>query len=361
MAKFLFRDIKISGIASAVPSNLVNLTSCTEKFGKDFVDSFIKESGILSRHLSEELQTASDLGYVAAVKLLERKKIEPADIGLVLFISKTPDYRSPATAAVLHGRLGLSKDCIAFDINIGCAGFIYGLQVGCSILDGVNSKFGLLVVGDTTSKQIQHTDPLSMMFGDGSSAILLEKVLGAKSLIVETKADGKGFNSMINRGGAFRYHTVADGADITPAGMVPEKDYLQIDVNQMATFAETEIPLLISDYLINSGNKISDYGILAFNQVHVVTLSRIAEKLGILPEKLIGNINHRGYTCGNSIPLLLADSINGNVNTEIRVLACGFGEGLSYGLADFVIGSEDILPLIITDESFADGAVSHVF
>ncbi|MFH1120052.1 MAG: hypothetical protein V1775_09515 [Bacteroidota bacterium] len=205
MAYFKFGGIAFSGIATAVPAHKVKLSDYQQQLDKATYALYQQKTEAVALHKAVELQTASDLGYIAARALIDKKLTEPEQIGAIIFVSKTPDYRSPATACVLHGRLGLSKDCITFDINLGGSGFIHGIQVLCSLLDNIEKKYGLLIVGDTTSKQLAQQDPLNMLFGDGTSAVLLEKKSGARSVCIQTKSMGEGYRSMIVPGGGSGY------------------------------------------------------------------------------------------------------------------------------------------------------------
>ncbi|MFH1120051.1 MAG: 3-oxoacyl-[acyl-carrier-protein] synthase III C-terminal domain-containing protein [Bacteroidota bacterium] len=129
----------------------------------------------------------------------------------------------------------------------------------------------------------------------------------------------------------------------------------------MSAFVAEEIPASVVAFMANFHSSLSEYDLLAFNQAEVSILKIIAEKLKIPYEKISLNLSKYGDTCGNSIPLLLTDLYGGHGQKELRVLACGFGEGLSWGVADFVIDAKDILEVIETDEVFGDGSVSHVF
>jgi 3-oxoacyl-[acyl-carrier-protein] synthase-3 len=147
MSFYQFNNVKISGIASAIPKQA----------------------------RSVDLQSASDLGYAAAVHLLETLTIDRNQLGFIIFLTKTPDYRSPASAIVLQHRLELPIDCLAYDVNLGSVGFIVGLQLGCSLLNGLNTTKGLVIIGDTNSKQLAEDHPHYADFGDAATAILLEK------------------------------------------------------------------------------------------------------------------------------------------------------------------------------------------
>ena len=138
MAEFILKGIGIKGISCAVPNNCVDNTIYYDKFGKDAVDNVIKMTGVKSSYRTAENQTASDLCFVAASNLIKNKNINLDEIGALVFISQTPDYRLPATACVLHKRLGLSKQCMAFDVNLGCSGWVYGLNIVGSLLNTSN-------------------------------------------------------------------------------------------------------------------------------------------------------------------------------------------------------------------------------
>ena len=201
-----FKNISISGIATAVPKNREILSEkYNDIFGENFVAKFSKTTGVMERRIALEEQTCSDLAFVAAEKLLAEKKIDKNEVGTCIFVTQTPDYRIPATACVLHKRLALSKDCIVFDINLGCSGYVYGLQVICSLMQNISSRYGLLLVGDTSNKGIAPEDSsAAMLFGDSGSATLLEKCKEGKPILSTYRTDGAGFKAIIIPAGAYR-------------------------------------------------------------------------------------------------------------------------------------------------------------
>jgi len=361
MAYFKFSDIDLSGIASAIPSNKVKLSDYQLQYDKETFDSFLKKTGAVELHKAHELQTSSDLGYVAAGVLIDKKQLEKEQIGVIIFVSKTPDYRSPATACVLHGRLGLSKDCIAFDVNLGGSGFVHGIQIVSSLLDTTEKKYGLLIVGDTTSKQLAPLDPLNLLYSDGVSAVLIEKRKDAKPLYIRTLSEGSNYQSMIVPGGGFRTIPEEETPDAYRDGSGRTSGNLFVHQGKLSGFASDEIPAAVREFMLKYNSQVSDYDFFAFNQTDVAVLKHISDTLGIPFDKVLVNPSGFGDTCGNSIPLLLTDGFGGSDQKEIHVLACGFGEGLSWGVADFYMNTKNLIPVIETDAVFEDGAVSHVF
>ena len=98
-------------------------------------------------------------------------KWDKLDIEILLFISQTPDYILPVTSAILQDRLGLSKNCIAFDVPLGCSGYVYGMSIITSMMKSTGLNKGILLVGDTISKMVSKTDKSTLpLFGDGGSA-----------------------------------------------------------------------------------------------------------------------------------------------------------------------------------------------
>lgn len=130
---------------------------------------------------------------------------------MLIFVTQTPDYGIPATACVLQERLGISKDCIAFDVNLGCSGFSYGINIAASLLSNSDSRKALLLAGDTSAKEMsqkyctKETHAANMLFGDSGTAALLERDdKYEKSIHMHSKTDGSGFKAIIAPFGLWR-------------------------------------------------------------------------------------------------------------------------------------------------------------
>jgi len=361
MLNFIHHDMLISGICTALPGNKKSAENFKERFGNQLVNENIKKLGFLASRISIAEQTASDLGFEAVKNIFDKKNIDPDEVGFVVTVTRTPDYRSPATSTVLHYRLGLSKDCICYDMNIGGAGFIYGLNAGLALLENINKNYGVLIIGDTTSKLIDKQDPLSMHFSDGASAVLLNKSPGIGNKIdISTAANGHLFQTIINSGGAFRNYIPIDN-DALNIDHSSDQDKLCIDEAEFQKISKTVIPDAINKYLAAREKNISKYDLLAIHQETKDIIEHISRKLDFDAAMLIGNLMKYGNTVGNSIPMVLTDVYGKTSGGEIDVLACGYGEGLSWGIADFKINVSNIFPLIETNNYFSEVAVSHDF
>ena len=361
MAFSEIHDILIAGMASAVPENILEFENLKNRFEREAIDTARQKYGTEKLRVSLQEQTTSDLGFAAASQIMEKKTVDPAEIGAIVFVSRTPDYRSPATAAVLHYRLGLSIDCIAFDLVLGCNGFVYGLQAVSSLLAGINKTYALLITGDTTSKQLSENNPLSLLYGDGAAAILLEKKTGGGTIVADIRADGQGLNSIIIPGGGFRFQNPLSELKENLYNGQKKFNELNMDEQVFEEFVLAEIPATIYEFISKRNLTLTDFNFLAIHNSGSMLSEKLAEKLGLKKEDLPSNIKTFGNTSGNSIPLLLCETFGKIENKEVRVLACAFGEGFSWGVADFNIQASDVLPVIETNDYFHEGEVSHNF
>lgn len=359
MAFFIFDNIKITGVASAVPTKVVKSMDYAEQFGEDSVQKFIDMTGITEHRATLEHQTASDLGFVAAEKLLIEKNIDKNSIGVLLFGAHSTDYRRPATACVLHKRLGLSKDCVTFDVGLGCSAFVYCAQVAASLLECSEAKRALIIVGETMTKMIYPEDKASvMLFGDGGAAVLLEKTEEPNCLAGELCTDGTGYRAIIAPAGGFRNLEDTHEAMVWGDGSTRTLYNTNMNGTDVFSFTITKVPKTIKEFLTKTNQKVDEFDCLAFHQANRFIHQQLAKKLKANIAKMPLCLDRYGNTSAPAIPLLLSD-VYGNDNTEtnLNMLMCGFGVGLSWGVMSAVVNTKDILPVIETDVYFAEGII----
>ena len=357
-----FHNIKVAGVATAVPKNReVIMEKYGPIFGEETVKQFSKMTGVMERRVALEEQTASDLAYTATEKLLSDKGTDRETIGVCVFVTQTPDYRVPATACVLHKRLGLPKDCIAFDVNLGCSGYVYGMQIVCSLMQTTNTKYGLLLVGDTSNKVIPPMDQSSvMLFGDSGSATLLEKNDGAPLISSAYRTDGEGFKAIIIPSGAYRNRT-APHERVKWGDGNERSDYdLYMNGVDVFTFTISEVPALINEFIEKNQVDKNAIDCYAFHQANCYILKQLVKKAKLDKGKMHISMDRYGNTSVTSIPLTLCDCY-GNCSDEAskKIFSCGFGIGLSWGISLFEMDPNDILPIIETEDYYKDGGVSH--
>ena len=359
MAFFCFNNIKISGIASAVPTKIIKSTDFNGKFGEEAVRKFIDMTGVYEHREAGVYQTASDFGFVAAEKLLTEKNINKAEIGVLVFGSLSTDYRRPSTACVLHKRLGLENECAAFDVGLGCSAFVYCTQIAASLLNSSTCKFGLVIVGETMTK-LNYVDDKStrMLFGDGGAAVLIEKTEEDSVVQAMLCTDGNGYKAIIVPAGGFRNLN----ANPTPL-LWTDNNYrtlynTNMNGTDVFTFTITKVPKTINEFLNKTNQEVNQFDCLAFHQANQFIQKQLAKKIKADIKKMPLCLERYGNTSAPAIPILLSDIYGLDTsNTELNVLMCGFGVGLSWGVMSAYINTADILPVVETDDYFIEGLI----
>jgi 3-oxoacyl-[acyl-carrier-protein] synthase-3 len=306
-----------------------------------------------------ERQTAADLGFKAAQEIFSAKNINSADIGIIVFASKTPDYRSPATAIILQHRLNIGTDCLAYDINIGGAGFHYGLQVIASLLSSTSKLLALLVVGDTTNKQLQTESVLLHEFSDACSAMILEKAYTPNLFQVQTFSFGEGYKSFMIKKGGYRNKNITDKTYFWKVEDLSENNHILVDQAQFSKYVLDKIPSTLSSFLELSKTTISAFDYILLPQENRALLNTLARFFDIEIDSLLYDQPKIGWLFGAAIPLLLNEVSKVSNKPKLRILSASFGEGFSWGFSDFTIEKGAILGIISTDEFFNQGSVSH--
>lgn len=354
-------DVAVVGISCAVPNNLISTENYADAFNPDDIAKFIKLTGIKQRYIVNPYQTASDLCFKAALSLMEKKGWDKSSIDVLVFVSQTPDFRLPATACVLHKRLGLKQECIAFDVNLGCSGYVYGLQIVGSLMQNGTAKRALLLCGDTISKYLSPNDrSATMLFGDAGSATALEKVPG-ETINFSMRTKGEGYKSIIIPAGACRRMNGKYERTEIDEGIYRNEYDLAMDGAEVFNFTISEVPKSINEFLQHNDESIDSYDAFVFHQANLFILNHIAKKLKIPQEKMPVSIDRFGNTSVASIPLTITDLYMKRKNSPMRpdgsrdrLLLSGFGVGLSWGVVSFNIDPKACLPLIYTDEVFLD-------
>ena len=334
MAIFPVPGIRISGIASAVPRTEYhnrNYEHITEKER----ELFIKTVGVERRRVAPRGMTTSDLCESAAKKLIDELRWSPGEIEILIFISQSRDYIIPATAGILQDKLGLPKSCMAYDISLGCSGYVYGLSVMGSQMVTAGIKKGLLMVGDvstqTTGERDKSTFPL---FGDGGTVTALELDPSAPSMMFNLQTDGKGYKAIIIPDGGIRNL-------VTPESFVEEKfaegverDRLKIALDGMEVFQFSlrEVPPNIRALMEKTGKSLEEVDYFVLHQANKLMNESIRKKLGIPAEKCPYSIGDYGNTSSASIPLTINHALREPLeNGRVSMVLSGFGVGLSWG------------------------------
>ena len=343
-----FNNIKITAISGAVSNNWSSIDDFINDENRETIEKFKNMTGVNGRYNAGTFQTTSDLAYIAAKEILSKKSLSPEDINAIIFVTQSPDYAVPATACVLQYRLGLPKDCIAFDINLGCSGYTYGIIILASIMSNSNISKALLLAGDTSAKEksrkikTKAANAFKMLFGDAGTATLLEKTETENILESASCTDGSGFKAIIK---PFTGYRNPDGIGVS----------LMNDID-VFNFTISEVPKMLKDYMKIKEKTPDDYDCLVLHQANLYILKQIAKKVKFPIEKVLISIDEYGNTSSASIPITLIKEYGDNLqNKDINALMCGFGVGLSWSMISATINTADIYPIVKSDEYFTDG------
>lgn len=361
MAYFNFKNIRVAGVACAVPTNEVKTETYKPLFGDEEVEKFMEMTGVRASHRTTEHQTCSDLGYKAASELLAKKGINPDEIGALIFASHSPDYRRPSTAFVLQYRLGIPKEAVCYDISLGCSSLVVGMQTVASIMNTGDINKALLIVGDTAGKSVYPNDRSSaMLFGEAGAVMLLEKTDNDNDQIKAlVRSDGSGYKYMIVPGGGYRNLHASEEVVMCEDGNPRTLMNSFIQGTSVFTFTIFDVPRLIKDFFVKTETTPDYYDCFAFHQANLYILKQIAKKTKIDFDRMPITLDRYGNTSGASAIVSLCDKYGkDNDSKTIKVMTCGFGIGISLGATSFEINTDDILPIYEDDQIFEDGLIT---
>lgn len=323
---------RIAGVVACVPERVVDNVSFVERFG-DKAHDIEKMTGVRERRWTDVETTTADLCQRAAERLIDRLGWERDSIDALFFVTQTPDYRLPATACALQGRLGLSRHVIAFDINLGCSGYPYGLWLAMQTVASGAARRVLLLVGDTITKTVDAEDrSTAMLFGDAGTATGIEAdAAGSARFVLGT--DGTGERQLIIADGAYR--TAPPAGEDAPGA---KADALYMDGGAIFNFTLATVPPLVAATL-EAGGGAERFDAFLFHQANAFMLRHLAKKSKLPPDKVPVNIDRFGNTSSATIPLLMTTDLAERLRAApTRLGLFGFGVGFSWGSADVTVG-----------------------
>ena len=335
-------NVRISGVACAVPEKVVGNDFFVSRFGEEKMKNFEKMVGVKERHVAPNGMTTSDLAFRAATELKDLWSSD--DVDAILFVSQTPDYQLPATACVLHKRLGVKKSCVAFDINLGCSGFVYGMYVASLLLNSGSIKKVMLMGGDCSLKPVSVDDQSAApLFGDSGFAVVLDHDETAPFIDYSFCTDGSGYKAIVQPGVTYagrmpvvygddmKTRNVGNLLSRTGDGTVCPSE-LHMDGMDVFNFTINEVPDLVKEQMERSGLTEPDIDLMVLHQANKFVLKNVAMATGFSMKKVPISIDRYGNTSSTSIPLTLCDYFMSNPDAgKMKVLMSGFGVGLSWG------------------------------
>lgn len=334
MAFLSVPNVRIAGIAAGVPKNIVSNLHPAENdmFSSEYTpEEFVATTGVEERRISETL-TTSDLCFAAAKKLIADLDWNKEDIEALIFVSQTADYIQPATACILQNRLGLSRDCFALDVSLGCSGWVYGLSTISSLCSHGHIKKALLLAGDA-KQRIKHTyDPL---FGWAGSATAVEYLPNSPELKFYFGTDGSGYDVLMIPDGGSRNQITSKSFELEVfEGKKINRLQPRMKGMDVFSFGISTVPKAIKNIADHYGFDYLDYDYFVLHQANLKMNDFIAKKLKLKKEKVPTNMRFFGNTSSASIPLIFVTELKNKVKgLTTKHICCGFGIGLSWGVS----------------------------
>jgi len=352
------QGVRLAGIASAVPAASRPVTDAAEIFGAEEIQKISQSTGVERRHLSAGKLCTSDLCYAAAKRLLEELKWDPKSVDALIFVSQTFDYNCvPATSCILQDRLGLSHDCAAMDVALGCSGHVYGLWVGSSLLAASGLSRVIVLAGDMASRTCSPLDrSTSLLFGDAGTATALELDKSAQPMTFCLGTDGSGWKNLVIPAGGLRQPRNETTSIRQKAEGNNSRSAEDVFMDGMEIFAFTlrEVAPLVENVLSAAGHTRDDVDYFVFHQANQFMLKHLAKFMKIPMSKVPLSLADFGNTSSASIPVTINSKLAHEAGTRtLRLVLAGFGVGYSWAACSLECGPIVVPEVIFVEESEA--------
>ena len=318
---------RIAAIGTCVPSYRFDNQNDTTEFSPSEVRKVVAMAGIQARRLADESICSSDLCLAAANRVLDSLGWGRDSIGALIMVTQSPDYFLPSTSCVLHKELGLTDECAAFDVGLGCSGYPYGLWLASMMIKGGGIQRVLVMHGETPSRFSDKSDrSVSLLFGDTGSVTALEAVESEKSedWFFKLHTDGSGYEDMIIEGGGFRNRFCEDR----------QKYSVRMNGANIFNFTIKRVPALIQATHALSKTNVDEVDYYIFHQSNQFIIKHLVKKLKLPDEKVPMTLKEFGNTGGASIPLTITQGgLNRPKDRSLKLMLLGYGVGLSWGSA----------------------------
>jgi 3-oxoacyl-[acyl-carrier-protein] synthase III len=319
----------ISAIEYYLPEQELTNADLAGDFPQWSPEKIFAKTGITRRHIAAPSETSVDIAVKAAEKLFARGAVAPGQVDFLILCTQTPDFFLPTSACIVQDRLRVSVKAGSFDINQGCAGFIYGLAAAKGLVESGAATRVLLLTADTYTRLVRKSDwNVRSLFSDGAAATLVSSALpadgGARHFIGPFcfGTDGSGAERLIVRTGGFR----------TPASASAEAPFVEMNGPAIFAFGLERVPQAVGELLQKDGTPLSAVDLFVFHQASSVMLEALRRSLAIPTERFFVNIADHGNTVSSTIPIALRDAhAQGRIRPLDTVLLSGYGVGLSWG------------------------------
>lgn len=322
----------IKAISYYLPERIITNEEIVADFPEWTVEKIAEKVGVHQRHVAGEDETVTDLAVKAAEKLFsENSEIHREDIDFVLLCTQSSDYFLPSSACIIQDRLGIPTVCGAFDFNLGCSGYVYGLAVAKGLIAGGIAKNVLLLTAETYNKYLHPRDKGNRtIFGDAATATVISTDGFAEIGNFALGTNGAGAENLIVKTGGSKYPEKANDISFDENGNPRSSDHLYMNGSEIFSFTQKNVPIVVRQTLEKNDLSMDDINMFVFHQANSYMLNFLRKKIKIAPDKFFINMAEVGNTVSNSIPIALVDAQKEDKLTG-PVLSCGFGVGYSWG------------------------------
>ena len=338
MAILKYNNVGITAMSACVPRNVIdNYHYDLDIWPEEEVRKVVDKVGVVERRFVDDKTCASDLCYTAAEKLITDNRIEKSEIDLLVFLSQTPDYRMPATSILLQDRLGLPMSTMAFDISLGCSGFISALSIVYAMMQNQGFHKALLLDGETRSKVYSRKDRReAFIFGDAGVAALIERDDKFGESHFSLNSDGSRGELIMIKGGGYRNMS---SVETLKEKIVDEYGNIRTDENgymngaDVFNFVIVEVPKDIKRLMSASGEDIQHMDYYVFHQANAFINNYIAKKMKLDKERIPWTIQKYGNTSSVSVPLTIVSELKDKMEGTKKLMLSAFGVGMAWATA----------------------------
>ena len=306
-----------------MPSKILN-NHDLEKMVDTNDDWILTRTGIKERRILDKGIGTSFMAIKAAKQIIQKKKLDPSEIDMVIVATITPDMHVSATAAYVASEIG-AVNAFGYDLQAACSGFLYGMSVASSFIESGRYKKIILIGADKMSSIIDYSDRNTcIIFGDGAGAVLFEpnrEGLGMQDEFMRSDGVGREF-LRIEAGGSVMPSTINS--------IKNKKHFLFQDGKSVFKYAVSN--MANASYQIMERNNLSneDVNYLVPHQANKRIIDATANRMGIRESKVLMNIEKYGNTTAATIPLILSD-YEKKFKKGDNIIFAAFGGGFTWG------------------------------
>lgn len=323
-------NIGIKGITAAVPCNSFDNMAYASAIEDKKLKKSVKLTGIYNRRVTVGSQKASDLAACAADKLLTKLGWDRNSIDVMIYVTQSEELSRPSTAFIIQDRLGIGKQCMVFDINQGCTGYIVGLITLSGMLQQIKGR-GLLLVGESNASENGTLSGSQLLEGDAAAATALEYDESAAPINYLNYCDGSRADLLFSR----------------------KDNYGYMDGNAILLFGLSDVADAVKQYMSENALSDSDIDYYVFHQAQKMIIDGIVREVGINEEKVLYSCDAYGNTSSAAIPITLCREGVPHSGAK-KVLMCGYGIGLTWGMMLVDLDMSVIDEIIETDYEYGD-------